>query len=240
MNSKNIVINAYKGLLYNFYLDLKTTALIGLVIVSSTAVFNIVLALIFLNINGSSSNDGSGALFIGGVIMLITFIIHIIASTSIEGIHGKFSFPINRLIYAVSNFMFMIFGSFVLLAILTIFAPFEVLIYRFIELLTGKLLYLNTITLDSFLIGFISSWAYLFSFASIAYALFMYIRRYLLYTLPILTILILCVFLFGWFGDIIAFTFLETNLYILLLKLVGIAIVSHILGFIPLKRLEVQ
>lgn len=238
MVSNNIVKNAYKGLLYNMFLDLRKTILVGVITALSLAVFDVIMALIFININEYSSNDGSGSLFTGAIIMLFALIIHIV--TSKDSIQSKFAFPINRSIYAVANVLFLAVGSFVLLASITIVAPFEVLILSFIDLISEKMVYVNPITLNSYMLGFISSWGYLLAFGSVTYCLFMYVRQYVIYSVPVITIIITSVFLFGWFGDIINFLFMEDNLLILIGKLLVITIISHLLGFIPLKRMEVS
>lgn len=240
MNSKNTVKNAYKGLLLNFFIDLRSTAIVGGIIVISISVFDIIMTIIFLNLDEHISNDGTGTIFTGAIVMFVALLIHVIGSTSQNDMHSKFAFPINRTIYAVSNFLFILFGSFILLAIVTILAPVEMFLYGFLELVTHKIIYLNQITFHSFLVGFAATWAYLLAFGSLTYGIFMYIRRYKLYTLPVIAIVITSVFAFGWFGDIIRFFFLEDSLLLLIVKLLVITIISHILGFIPLKRMEVQ
>jgi len=237
MNSYNIVTNAYKGLLYHMFLDLKRTVFIGVVISLSLMVFDFVMTIIFVNINEISSNDGGGTLFSGVIVMMIALIIHTIKSK--DDMNGKFAFPINRTIYGVSNLLFLIVASFILLATVSIVAPVEIIIFTLADLVCDKLVYINPVTLKSFTTGFIASWAYLVAFASITYCLSMYLKKYLYYTLPVLTIIITCIIMFGWFGDIIRFLFLENNVSYLVLKLLLITLVSHTLGFIPLKRMEV-
>lgn len=238
MKSNNVIKNAYKGLFYNMLLDLKKTVCFVIIISLSIAAFNIVLALIFMNVNEVSTHDGSGSLFSGVIVILVVLFIHIIKTQ--ETSQSKFSFPINRLIYAVTNFVFLLVSSFILLAAVTIVAPIEVGIIRLIDVLTDKLVYVNAITLNSFIIGFVASWGYLFAFGSVTYCLFMYIKKYSMYTIPVITLIFTSIFVFGWFGEIIQFLFLEGHLGVLIFKLSIIGIIANVIAFVPLKRMEVQ
>jgi len=239
MNSKKVVINAYKGLFVNFLLDLRKTAFIAFLIICTIVFVDFVMSIIFVSVNQDIFRV-FGPFFIGGFVMMFAFTIHVIMSTSPDEMYGKFTFPINRSVYGITNFVFLIIGSFILLAIVTIVAPIEMFLYQILELSTHKILYLNEVTLNSFIIGFTATWAYLFCFGSLTYGIFMYIRNYTLYSLLTLTIVISIVVMFGWLGDVTSFIFLEHNLLILIIKLISIAIISNILGFIPLKRLEVK
>lgn len=240
MNSNKKVINAYKGLFTTLLLDLRRTIIIGLMIIASLALFNFVLTIVFISFDEQISNDGVGSIFMGGIVMLIAFVIHIIISTSGEELHGKFTFPIDRSVYAVTNFVFIICGSFVLLAVVTIVAPVEMLLYYLVEVTSHKIIFINQITLKSYLMGFAATWAYLIFFGSITYGIFMYIRKYPLYSLPVIAIIFTTVLGFGWLGNIVAFLFLEDSLGVLVIKLLSIAVIANGLGYIPLKRLEVQ
>ena len=237
MNSKNNIKNAYKGLLLNFYFDFKKVVSLGIIVTLSITLFNFIMTIIMMNIDYSTEN--SGVLMIGFFTMLITLFVYTILSTSREELHSKFAFPINRSVYAISNLFSILAGAFVMLLITTIILPIEIFLLKFVSLFTDKLIFLNTVTLPEYIRGFISSWGYMVALASVTYCIFMFIRKYMMYTLPAIAILFTCLISFGWLGDIVEFIFAEQNLSVLMIKLLSITLVSHILGFIPLKRMEV-
>ncbi len=146
MNSNKVVINAYKGLFLNFFLDLRKTAFFAFCIICTIVFFDILMAIIFVNVNGNIYRQ-FGPFYIGGFVMLCAFTIHVFMSTSLEEMHGKFTFPINRTVYAITNFVFLFIGSFVLLAIASIISPIEMFSYQILELLTHKIIYLNRLLL---------------------------------------------------------------------------------------------
>lgn len=238
MISKKTKKNSYKGLLLNFYYDIKKTIIIGIIITLSITLFSLLLNIILIQFNEPTSSN-SGMLVVGFFVMLISLFIYVINSTSKVELFSKFSFPINRLIYAISNFIAIVIGSFLMLMVITIMTPIEVLLTKFISIFTIKLLYLNNITLYGYIVGFLSAWGYMIALGSITYCIFMYIRKYKIFSLLVLALLITLILSFGWLGNILQFIFFESNLALLMIKLLSISIVTNILGYIPLKKMEV-
>lgn len=240
MNYDKAVSKAFNGLLLNLYFDLRKTLQISTIVVISIALFDFGMVTIFLGLDEDISNDASGILVFGTVAMIIAFSVYTVMSTSKEKLREKFAFPINRTIFAISNFLFYIIGSFLLLGIISILAPFEILLYKLVEVVSDKFLFLNLITLDAYLIGFVAAWGLIIAIGSFAYAVAMYVRQYTVYAVPILGVLFASIFLFGWFGEILNLVFQETNLLLLTLKLLGFSVVCHGLGYIALRTTEVN
>jgi hypothetical protein len=239
MTSKNIK-HGYKGLMLNFYLDFKKIISISTIVVLSLTTFDFIVTLLIAQFSKSYGSERSaGVLLIGSVIMLIAFCIHTIKSTSKDTIKSKFAFPINRLMYSVVNFIAIVIGSLIMMMIITIIAPFEMILYRVTALFTDKLYYLSMVTLNNLFVGFISSWMYLIAISSLLYFIFMYIRKYTIVSLIVITISIFSILTFGWLGNIISFVFLEQNLGIFVLKLSAVTIITHLLAYIPTKTMEV-
>ncbi len=240
MNSSNVILNAFKGLFLNLYFDLRKTIKMSTIVVVSIALFDFVMVAMFLGLDEDMSNDASGVLVFGTVAMTVAFCVYTILSTSKEKLREKFSFPINRKIFALSNFVFYMIGSLILLAILTILAPMEVLGYKLLEMFSDKFMYISLVTLESYFVGIMSAWAVMLMLGSLTYCITIYIRRYIQYALPIITVLFASMFLFGWVSNILEFLFQERNLFLMVLKLVGFSILFHFLGYIALTQTEVD
>jgi hypothetical protein len=236
MNKK--VKNAYKGLMLNFYYDMKKIAMIGVIIMLSMMVATILLNVITLK-SGSDINNNSGIMFSGFIVMMITLFVYVIVSTSKVELYSKFSFPINRRIYAIANFIVLCAGSFALLMIVTIFSPVEFGIYELLSTITDKFIYINNITLDGFINGFITCWLFLLTVSSVSYCIFIYIRKYMIVTLLVLAVVATIVIAFDGLIDVYRFLFLEKSVLLFAIKTLVISLVSHLLAYIPLKRLEV-
>lgn len=237
MNSK--IKNGYKGLLLNFFYDMKKTAKIGVIITLSILLSNFLLNIIVMQFDGGDSNSNSGIMMIGFITMLITLFVYVVVSTSKVELYSKFSFPINRRIYAISNFLVLVVGSLALLMIVTILSPVELMLFKLVELFSDQFIYINIMTLGGFIEGFITSWLYLIAISSVSYCVFIYIRKYMIASLLTLAVLATMIISFGWLGNIIQFIFLEQNLGLFVAKLLSISVISHLLGYIPLRKMEV-
>ncbi len=240
MNSSKITSHAFKGIFLNLYFDLRKTLKISTIVVVSIALFDFVMVSLFLRLNEDMSNDATGILLFGTIAMIIAFCVYVVLSTSKEKLREKFSFPVNRKIFAISNFLFYMVGSFILLGILTILAPIEVLLYKLLEVMSDKFMFLNFVTLESYFVGLISAWAIMIAIGSLTYCLSLYIRKYLQYSLPLITITFASIFLFGWFIPITEFLFLEENLLLFVLNLLMFSIICHGIGYIALSKTEVE
>ncbi|MCK5128766.1 MAG: hypothetical protein KAQ68_02850 [Clostridiales bacterium] len=239
MKNSNYIKNAYKGLLLNFYFDYKSLISVSAIITLSLVVFDFLVTIIVLQFSNSMSNENSGVLVVGFVTMLIALGIYASLSTSKSEMKAKFAFPINRMTFAVSNLIALILGSLTMLMVITMIAPIEVVLFSIAAKFSDKLIYVNEVTLNTYLIGFISSWVYMIAFGSILHCMFMFIRRYTLVSLIVIAALILSVITFGWLGNIVRFLFLEQSLFMLVLKLGVISLVLNVLAFIPTKTMEV-
>lgn len=239
MDSNKVVSSAYKGLFLNQYFDLRKTLLISSIVIISISLFDFAMVILFLQLNEDMSNDASGILVFGTIAIIIAFSIYMILSTSKEKLREKFSFPIDRKIFAISNFSFSFIASFLLIVTITVFASIELLLYKLLDLVSNKFMYVNLITLESYITGLISTWMIIIAAGSFVYCISLYSRLYLQYFLPILGVLFTSIFLFGWIPDIIVFMFFEESLYLLVLKLLSFSLICHGFGFLALKKTEV-
>jgi len=240
MNYRKIFPSIYKGLLFSYFLDFKKTIKVSSIVVITIAFFDFGMVTMFLRFNEDVTNDISGILFFGTIAMIIAFSIYSVISTSKDKMSEKFSFPINRKVFAITNFLFSVLGSFGLLAVLTLLAPIEVLLYKFVDLTTDKFMYVNLITVDSFIIGFISAWAIMIGIGSLSYSIAIFIREYTYYTISILVVLLASLFMFGWFEEVLKFVFSEDTLILFVLKLIVFSLIFHGIGYVALKHKEVH
>lgn len=231
--------NSYKGLMYNFYLDLKKVLKIGTIIVVSLTAFDFFISAIVAQYSKSSASENSGTLIVGFAAMLIALCIHMAASTSRYELRSKFAFPITRRMYALVNLITIALGALAMMMVLTIVAPIEMALYQLLSLFSVKLMFFNEVTLGNYLIGFASSWLYMVTLASVVYMMMMFIRRYMIPSLVVLALTVFSLFTFGWIGPVIGFLFAESRLWMLALKLLLITGVAHGLAYIPMKNLEV-
>lgn len=238
-NNKNV----FKGFLLNSTYDLKTILIIGGSIASGIALANLVLIAVLASFSSGVSNSNSGALYSGLVTMLLTIGISIFVSTSNSEICKKFVFPINRSIYAIGNYIYILVASFLLLVIVSALQIIELLAGNLLELVYSNVYFTNVITIENYLVGFWVSFCYVVFFASLIYLLSMCFHRYKIQFTAILVLILFLIFGVSEVREIFAsafsFIFTEGSIGLLSIKLLVLSIVFNIIAYIPLKRMEV-
>lgn len=204
-----------------------------------TSLFEIATLLVEQN-----SNNSGGTLITGFCVAYITMFISSISITRTKKIKSKFVFPINRKIYTIGNFIVFFINTFILLLISCSAYLLEIIISVMIKSVFKNFIYINTVTFESYSLGFIISLLYIVALTSLTYLLSIIFSNYGIkgITFFALTIIILFMFQFGrniLFG-IMMFFIGEQSVLLLALKLIVCALVLHSLSYLPIKNMEVN
>jgi hypothetical protein len=244
MNSRMNTGRALAG-----YLELARVSYRRPLLMFSVILGGIVSGLIAFSALGSTRISGSGtvsagALTGGMMAAIITLGVMGFRSASDEQMSRVFAFPMNRKVLLLGNFLVVTGVAFSFTYVLGVASGLEALLGRFVASLVPRLLYTNTITLQSWVVGFWISASYLALCMSAAYGLGMYFYRYKLFTITIGSALIVSFFVnpavFQKALKVFEFFIFEGSPVALSVKLWGATVLFHALTLMPLARMEVR
>ncbi|GMQ57815.1 hypothetical protein AN1V17_22100 [Vallitalea sediminicola] len=234
-----------KGFLLNSFIDFKLTALIGILVTFGITIINHIILLSSLNSTADTvwQCNTVGVLTYGYISMVITFCIAIFVTTNNTEFGRSFVFPLNRNLYAIGNFLFIVIGSYVLMVLTCALQIVEIII----NIISGKLFdnfyTIPLINVKSFLPGFFISLSYMIFIVSFIYFLSMFFHKYKLVTSIVIPLLIATIYFSPDIKiismDMYSSIFHDPSLGYLLLKLWVLTLIFHIIAYIPLKIREV-
>lgn len=247
MVSGNTHKRSLKGFLLNSFIDFKKTAFIGTLITIGIFLVNFVFFTLKLTPNDAYdmtySTSSANVLSQGYLTMIITFCIAIFVTTNKNEFGRKFVFPLNRNIYAIGNFFFIIVGSYALMVIICGLEIMEVVISMILSMALKDFYYISTMTIPSFFIGFFISLSYMVFIVSFVYVLSIFFHKYRLVTSIIIPLIIAAIVIYPNIKilvmDMYSYIFKEPSILYLCLKLWVLTALFHLIAYIPLKRMEV-
>ncbi len=235
--------NSLKGFLLGSLFDFKSIFITSTAIIGGTMIFNYIISALILILSDTQSSNNAGMLTSGYGIAIITFSIGMFVKMSNKYIGQKFVFPINRDIFAIGNFLFVIIGSIIFLISIITFSFIENIFGKIMELLFKGFVFFNEINFSIFGIGMWTSFCYMVFGISCIYFVSMYFHRFKLHTSIIMGLVIATIIAFPFiriaFLHAFKFIFFEQSVLILSIKLWVLTVIYHILAYIPLKRMEV-
>lgn len=243
MKDNTLFFRSFNGVIRNLYYDYKKLFVISFII--SSVFFLLLLAtnILMLVVSQGQSQSNSGMMNIAGMTVLIAYGISSITLTTKSELYSKFFFPVSRSVFAIANFVMMLFSALGLIALCSVFATFEVIFARILTALSGQFFFVSEYTISTYFNGMVSFFFYLVAIGSLIYCIFIFIRRWTIGTLTVLAIIVfLPLFILGLWGNylkIINFVLVESSLIILSMKLFAFTLICHLVAYIPLRKLEV-
>lgn len=235
---KKSYIGTVKALYYN-YLDLFKIFII----------VNLGLFIIFMTIETSIFlSKGNGGASIPGMLSttcissIITFLINGIIMSSKKELNSKMIFPVSKIIYSIAQFSMMFYASLIMLTICLIFSLLEICINRIFAIYRYNYIFIPNILSTTFKRGVLLSFFFVPLFGSITYLISMYIRKWLIPSLMILTSFIMTLII----NDFVTFyielakvLFFDESIIVNIIKLFSLTLFFNLLAYIPLKYTEV-
>ena len=185
-----------------------------------------------------------GALTGGFFVAIVSLSIIGFGLASGSTMNKVFAFPMSRWVLFLGNIIVITMAALAYTYVISVVGGLEVLAGRLISALVPRLIFSNSITVGSYMLGFFISFSYLVWFMSGSYSLGMYFARYRIATMLLLGLGLVSLFAFSpayqaavrvyyWF-------FNEPNPWMLTAKLWGTVTLAHVATLIPLRRLEVR
>ncbi|GKX31410.1 hypothetical protein SH1V18_38900 [Vallitalea longa] len=233
------------GILYNLLMDFKTNAKIGIII--SFAIGILINGTLFTHLNTNNEVyqcTNIGFLQQGFIFMTVVFSIGIFISCSKQVFNRKFVFPLNRKIYALGNFFFIVIGSYIAMIIICALEIIEFVFSMICSSVTKVYYFIPTVSPKSFLSGFIILFSLMACIVSLVYLISVFFYKFKITTCIIISILI-----FGYFNitsinvffiNISTFYFNDTSVLFILIKFWISTIVFQLIAYTPIKFREVE
>lgn len=235
MLSRNSRLRALKYVLYSYYVDSKT--IYGIYIGIMTGL--LISRLLFATTGSISGSLDSG--FINGT---ITLMISIIVITSNSELLKKFSFPVNRNMLVLSHIILILVFPLVMLLTSCGYHLLDLLISGLTTRIVPGFFYTNVIAKSSFLTGFVTSYITMVCASAITWFVFAWFYRHKIITSVVGGVFILLSLYWADFQDKLIFLFDDifsgSSPGMFFLKLLMISLISFVLGYIPIKRMEVK
>ena len=212
-----------------------------LALIIATMVAGTALVAAYGTAEGATSGGALSGGFLVAIISLSAIGFGLASSTTMDRI---FAFPMSRSVLFVGNAIVIAMAALTYTYLISLVGGLEVLAGRLIAGLVPRLIFSNSITLGSYMLGFFISFSYLVWFMSGAYALGMYISRYRLPTMVLLGLGLVSIFAFKSayqvVVDVYYWFFNEGSPSILTAKLWGTTALAHAATLLPLRGLEVR
>lgn len=206
-------------------------------------ILTIITDIIILSVRSQSNNSG-GALLTGFGAVAICMLITAIIKASNKEIKTAFIFPINRKTYISGNFIMFGLNILGLLLLSSVIYIFETVIFKILATFYENLIYMNSVTLESFLSGFLISFCYIFALTVFTFFIFLLFTRFkqrgvilffLIAGLPIIFKMGRAIYL-----NIFMFFYNEQAISLLIVKLVGLTMFFQILSYFCMRKMEVN
>ncbi len=234
-------MHSLKATLYSAYLDFRSMCIIIIEIMFGLIIFQ--LGIISIVSTGNSSSNAS-ALNTGFMIALWSIPISIIVITSNAMLIKKFSFPVDRSILALSHLVYILLSPLVILLASCGLYLLEYLFYSAIQTIYPSFIYLWITTKGSFITGFLFSYLIIVLISSATYCLFMYFYRYKMATSVVCGMIVVLLFTLSPFRMFVLSLgkslLINENPWILFATYTALSLLLWLLGYIPLKRMEVK
>ena len=242
MNLKANRLRAIKGLIQSEMVRLrsynKTVACILFGYLAVTVIIDIILS----SVDVIGSNNG-GMLMVGLGTVVIVMICMAIARSTTKERRIVFSFPMDRVTLTLGNFIVFLMDTAVLLFITAIAYLIEVWALFLLSKLLSNFIYINNVSLVSFLSGYLVSLGYILFITTLVYLVSMIFARYKAIGI-IATSLVIGLPFISAFGrralyQILMFYVGEQSILLLSVKLFLSAVLLQILSYLPLRTMEV-
>lgn len=233
-----------KALLTSRLLDYKKMFIVIISIMAGVVLISFITTSLQLEYSGSFSMTSSGVLNVGFITTIIAFCIAAFASSTKAEIGICFTFPINRKLYTLVNFIITVAGAFIFLAAISLLGVFELIIFKVLSGLHDNMILVNSITASNFFAGFWASMCYMILFTSISYFLGVCFSKNKVVVAVIFGLFFGLIIINPYFADIvlkgIKFFVAEPSLLIFSIKALLATFVLQLLAYIPLKDMEVK
>jgi hypothetical protein len=233
---------ALKGFIESEIIDSKKLYIITGAILLGYLILTAVIDVILLSTVQRSSSNG-GALTMGFATVAITMFISAIVVSVGKEVKSAFVFPIDRKTYVFGNFIMFTLNTFGLLLLSSIAFLFEFTIFKILSRIFGNFIYINSVTLESFLVGFWVSFCYILFLTTFTYFIF---NLFVKYRLPAVIIVVLGINLPFYFSfsrkylyHLLVFFTGEQSVILLSIKLIVCAAVFQLLSYLTLRNREV-
>lgn len=245
MNLKGNRAIALKGFLYNDLIDSKKLYIIAAAIIFGNVLLSAVINTIMAGSSIQSSNGG-GAIATGFFTAAVCMIISGIIMAGAKYRREVFAFPMDRLTYTIGTLLTFYINTIIVLMIASFAYFFEMLFCKIMAAVNENFIYVNVVTREAFVVGFVISVLYLVFLSSIAYFLSILVARFkMTATIAIGIVVGLMIILgFGILGpvlkDSLMFLIGERSPVLLGVKLTLLTLVFQYLSYLTIKKLEVN
>lgn len=232
-----------RGHLYHNIIGAKMIFYIVAAFISIAIIVNSLLVMI-LSLAGVSGNSYIDSLSLG--LLASTVLLIIISINAVWGktLNSSFTFPVNRIIYCIGNFISLLFITFNLLLIISVGQVFELLISGIIARTFNNMVMINMITMEAYLKGFFITFSYLVAIASLVYCIAAFCFRFKLPAVIALSAVIGIAFIFGMSRNAMYQAMMyfigEQSMAALGLKLWLASMILQLLAYIPFRKAEVN
>lgn len=224
-----------RSLLFSYYSDFKV--IYG---IYAGILVGLIICKFWLIPSGSESSSLNAGLVNGIFVSAISMIV----ITSNSELLKKFSFPVNRNMLVLSHIILILAVPLIMLLTSCGLFLLESLAARLIISADTRFFYSWVITKSSFLVGFMASYMTMVCITAIVWMVFAWFYRYKA-AISVLggTFLVALLFLDSFQESFFRFVegiFFTSSPGLLFLKLAAITLASFVLGYIPIKRMEVR
>lgn len=245
MNSNVNRARALKGYLKLSAVSYRRPVLVFASFLGGALLFGLVMsAYAAMRTTSGTGETSTGAMMAGFLAAAITLFIMGFQSTSDRSMAQVFSFPLNRQVYALGNFLTICGLALSLTYVMGVIGGMEAFLGRLIASRIPQMLFVSNITIAGFVLGFWLTLSYLTLFMSSSYTLGMYFYRFKLATIAVggLALLVLIVFpaTATYIERLFSFFILEESPLALSMKIWGSVLVLHAVALLPLNRMEVK
>ncbi len=231
-----------KGAIRNYHYEYKYLLLMYFWISSAIYLSQFILNIIFSG-KGGYEADG-GLLNQGSFIIFVCFGVFVFYISSRKSLKSIMAFPGSRFSLSVANMIMMLFCAFVMMSMLSGFTFLEVLCCRLLSLVSEKFIMVSYLSIRSYSVGLLLSFFYLIVFGSLIYTVLMYIKKWKIQSIIVLSVLIaipiinrnIAMEFFYFINDVV----FPGDEWIVIAFLSFIFLVLHSLAYIPFKQLEVE
>ncbi len=245
MNLKGNRAMALKRFIYNDLIDSKKLYIIASAIIFGNVMLSAVINAVMAGSSIQSSNGG-GAIATGFITAAICMIISGVVTAGAKYRREVFAFPMDRLTFTIGALLTFYINTIIVLMIASVIYFFEVLFCILMETVNENFIYINIVTREAFIAGFLISVLYLVFISTIAYFLSILVARFKMTATIAIGIAAGLIFIlaFGILGpflkDVLMFFIGEQSPVILGVKLTLLTLILQSLSYLTMKKLEVN